>query len=827
MEIPLQDFRYALRQLIRTPGLSVAVALILAVGIGASTMIFGFANWVALRPVPGVSQSARLVTFEFQRPGTSSTLPSYPDLEDFRQSVPALSGIAAYNPVTFGVSSPGIQAREVEAELVTSTFFQVLGVRLAAGTGFTPEQERSADVAPVAVLGYGLARKLFGNPKSAVGRYITLNGLQTSVAGVAPEGFSGPELLGEVELWAPAPIIYPALHLPPAPPPGFFQRRRGGAFNTFIGRMTSEANPDMVARQLQAVGQRILTTYPSESGGYRNATAVVRVGLVGRVRVRESLDTVVRVLLIIGVLLFGIAGANVANLILLRLAANQDQVAIQRALGAGTGRLIRQRLAQTFLIALGAGPAALLAAFGLLRFFTGTPVNGMVAVKEIQLDWRALGFATALSLLAALLLGLLPAFWERRIDVLSELKRSGTRSVTAAPRFRRALSVVQLGMSVALLVTALLFLGTLRNLRHVEIGFDPKAVTAFWFLPRNAGYGPDSTLSLFRRIVPAVRAIPGVEEVAVSNFRPFMGFTLQGPFFPDGVVARDTLRANTFIVSGTYFRTLGIPLLAGRTFTDAEDAVPPISGKGVVVISERAAQRFFGTVNVIGRSLVPPGPLSPVSKAKEYEVIGVVRDTKADDLTRDDQDPTVYRPLNEAGSTMILLVRAEQSAGIRKPITDTLTALGPAVPISSTATLAESLDDRLGEQRLFVRVTVLGTLIAVLLAVVGVYAVTAFSVAERRREFGIRLSLGAQQYQVTEMVLRESLWLAAFGVVSGLTAAAVFSRLIANRLFGISPLDPGVYLGSAVALAAVVMAACYFPARAATQVDPSVVLRNE
>ena len=821
----IHDIRYAVRGIRTSKAVTALAVLMLAVGIGATTAIFSVANWLVLRQVAGVSDPDRLADVRFgteSERGFSPRSVSYPNYRDLVAGTPALAGLAGYSTSAVHASTDGRRARRVMGESVTANYFDVLGVRSSVGRFFRQEDD-VIGAPPTVVIGDRLWATFFDRSTDVLGKTLRLNGIDFTVIGVAPEEFRGTLQAIETDVWFPG-TIYPRVrHLPPD---NAYGSRDRGAFYEFVARLGEGATFEQVQDQLHAAALGLAEAYPEVNEKFSEPTAHVYPGLGARVlgneRVRDTL------LLLSGVvaMVLLIACANVANLLLFRGVRRRGENAVRRALGATGGRVVRGHLIESIILALLGGVAGVAFAVALMQMFEGTTLIGVFrALEDVKLDARVLAFTVAVAVASGVIFGTLPAISAARADFATALKDSTGIETGKSPLFRRALMVLQLGGSVTLLVGALLFVTTLRNVNDVDLGFDPTGVTAFAVNPMGQGYSPAEMQSYYSELLRRVSDVPEVQSQSMSYLTPFM-WSYQLRLFPTGADPEETsviTKMNS--VTPGYFETLGIEVVRGRTFRESETFSDRVDHP--VVLSEMLTRRLFGEVDALGRYVsITRGQRVP----SDHLVVGVARDTRWNDL-RGELGPMLYRPLGgsiiRAGDAVLLVRSAEPRAAVSTVVADIASGLDSSLPLYNEEGMAERVAQHVSEEALFAKTIGLLAILAVCLAAVGLYGLVAFGVAERTREFGIRLALGAEGGRIVRLVLRQSGVLAALGVALGLGGAVALTRFVESRLFGISALNPTVYVSAAAALGAVALFATYWPARTATRVDPVVALRHE
>lgn len=820
----IHDLHNALRSLRNRPTFTLVVVFTLGLGIATASAVFSLGNWLALRPLPGVTDQDRLVIVDFQ-PGAAS----YPNLDDLRRRVSAFSGLAGVGtvvPLVVGVE--GQLPRLLNGTPVSADYFSVLGLHLAMGRPFTHQVEAAGPSALSAVISDRAWNTLFASDPHVVGRPVTVNGLPAVVVGVTPRGFHGTELLGDQDVWFPGSALWALAHLPGSSAL-VVQNRDDQVFTQLAARLARGATVEHARAQLTAATAALVEAYPKENATWEKKAPTVSPADGIAPAARDYVRRVLTSLMGVAALVLVLTCANVANLFLSRGVTRRGEVALRRALGGSPARLIRSQLVESVLLSAVAGPVALVLAVWFGSVFRGMTLPGgnpwlpNTGVSHVGLDWRVVGFTEVAALLVGLVVGVFSAIVSIRGSLADYLKASGATGSVGRGRLRNALVAGQLAISVALLVNALLLVRTVRNLGEISVGFDADRVTAFALWPPYSGYTREQSQTLLREAVSRVRSVPGVEDAALSAYSPFSdaigevvrraGATSSDPGAP----------AVSAWVGPGYFRTMGIPLLAGRGFSESEAFLPIKRGmESVAVVSASQAMALFGTVDVVGRLV------QNANGRFTYRVIGVAPDTRWKGLLPGSEESPLYQPLLSFVEGGTMLVRSPLATSALRPAVErAVAAVAPAVPLFAVERLSEATGRSVAEPRLLARTLSAFALLAVVLAGIGLYGVIAFSLAERTREMGIRIALGAQAGQVVAMVLRQGAKLGAASLVVGLAGALGLSRVVASRLYGVSSLDPGTYALAAVLLAILVLAASAAPALRAAQSDPIVALRAE
>jgi predicted permease len=811
-----QDSRYALRLLRRNPLFALTAALSLAVGIGANTTIFSIANRLLLRDVPGVVEPDRLVDIGPTRENGRFTSPMvpYPFYGLIRERVTLLEDVYGYHlePRAISLTSDGNEAgaQRVFGMLVTPNYFTLLGVRPAAGRLFDPTDADTLDSSAIAVLSHRFWTEHFSADPTVVGRTFRINGEPTDVVGIAAPGFQGTS------------VTLPDLWMPITTAAG----RREGLQMVLGGRLQAGASLKQAAAEMAAIGRGLSDFWPlpehrGKSLGLAGASAlppVLRLPIAGFLTLLTGIVSIVLV----------IACANVAGVLLARAVARRREMAVRLAMGAGRARLVRQLLTEAVLLFALGGVAGILIA----RVMTSLLVKVLPAATvpidtSLSLDGRVLLFTAGLSLLAAVVSGLMPALQASRADVITALK-AGSQGPSDRLRLRSAFVVAQVACSLVLIVGAGLFARALQRVASVDLGFDPRGVEATALDLSLAGYTNATGPRFARELVEQVGRLPGVQSATLSVGLPGMGGleVRGGPPASDEPAAsgEPVFEGMWSVVEPGYFATLRIPIAAGRDFfeSDVETSIP------VAIVTEAAAKELWPGQDPVGRHVLVKGfTLIPAPPPARLLVVGVVRDLKSTSPGRTPR-PLVYRALQQYYSPRVtILARTTRGQRIAGEIRALVTRMNPYLPIVSSRALTDEVSPMLTQLRVSAAVSGCVGLAGVLLAAIGIYGVTAYTVTQRTREIGVRVAMGARRQDVMRMVLRQGLSLVAIGSGVGLLLAAAASRLLVHLLFGVPRLDPAVFGGATLLFAAIGLAACYVPARRATRIDAMEALRCE
>ena len=811
-----QDVRYAIRALHRSPLFAIVAVLSIAVGVGATTAIVTLANALLLRPPPGVGHPERVVTVGSTRDGRGFDNFSYPNFVDYRAAAGSLSGLAALrvDPQAVSLAGPG-GGEPIQMGAASGNFFSVLEARPALGRFFTMEDDRAPGASPVVVLSHGFWSRRFQADSSIVGKSVVLNGTPFTILGVAAERFQGPFVLAP-DVWVPL-TASSLLGLPA----DIFQSRRS-VWIIGIGRLAPNVGIGQAQAELSGIAARLAAQYPDENKGHEGL-AVAQASLFPG-DVRPMVAAFLGLLLAIAGLVLVIASTNVAGMLLARASVRRREIAVRLALGASRGQLVMQLVVESLLVFAAAGAAGLLLAkwmvAALMALVPRLPVPLHV---DPQLDWRVLIFALVVSLVTGLVAGVVPALQTTRPDLVPALKSdTGGTATRQRLRLRSGLLVAQIAFSMLLIVVGGLFARTLTRARSIDPGFDARGVYIASLDLGLANLDETSGRRVGATLLERARAIPGVRSAALSTMLPLDGGGLG--LGPIKVAGREPpggqdggWREDWNVVTPGYFATMGIPLVRGRDFAESDRA-----GAGdVAILNETFAAALFPGQNAVGRTLTTDDRL--------VTVIGVAHNAKYRSLGEPRRN-FIYVPFAQRymGRTS-LLVKTTPGAetSVASPIRRLVQEVDARLPVLREQTMEEQTATSLFPQRVALYVSGgLGT-VALLLALLGIYGVTAFSVSQRTREIGVRVALGAQRSHVVGLVLRQGVVLAVVGVVVGSLAAVGATRLIASLLYGVPPTDVVAFGGAAIALGLAAVVASWVPARRAAKVDPIVALRNE
>jgi predicted permease len=809
----LQDLRYAVRMLAKSPVFTAAAVLTLALGIGLNAATFSAVNGILLRPLPGARDPDQLVQLYRKWPGLdygSNSIPHFQDLRD--RSGDVFSDVAAWGFAPVSLSADG-RSERIMGLLVSAGFFRTYGVTPAQGRFFIPgEEDRDPGAHPVAVLGHGFWRERFGGDPSVVGRTLILNGHPFQVVGVAPESFAGPVTFASI------PVYVPLMMQREIQPGNDLIEARGWNSLNVIARLRDGTTLAQAQQRMDAILLQLREEFPDNYNDQVGTLLVPQMAAGIHPMFRNAQVGMSAVTMTVVSLLLLIACVNVANLFLARARERRREMGIRLSLGAGRGRILQQLLTESFVFGALAGVAGLGLAAVAVRVLSNVrmPVDGPWSFS-VDMDGRVLAFTLVVSLAATVLFGLVPALQATRTDMVSAAKDdAGARSRSRASN---ALVVLQMALSLLLLISSGLFLRSLQGATQIDPGFDdPAHIVLTSVDPGLQGYDEARSRAFLDRLLEEVAALPGVRAVGFSDWLPLgVGGSDRFVEIPGYEFSEGELQSiNYGRVSEGYLEAMGVELLEGRTLTRADDG----AAAPVIIVNRRFADRFWPGVSALGKIVKTAG--------KDREVVGVVETGKVRSLG---ETPTalMYFPQRElftTGVSLIVRTSSDPQAVMRR-IRETIRAADPDMPVFDVRTMEDHMGIALLPARLGGSVLGLFGLLGLVLAAVGIYGVMAYSVAQRTRELGIRIALGSDRSAVLSLVLREGLRLTLVGVVIGLASAAGAARLLGGLLYGVRPLDPVAFSVVPLTLVAVAAAAVYLPARRAARVDPIRALKTE
>jgi predicted permease len=811
----IQDLRYAVRQMARKPGMTLFAVLSLALGIGANSSIFSLVNAILFRELPARNPDELVDVYSGKEGEMQYLTWSYPDFADVRTWNSVFSEMAAVN-LTIATRDDGRRTELLFGEQVSGNFFRMYGVRPLLGRDFLPEEDATEGTHPVVLLGHRFWKDRLGADPGIAGKVLKLNGQQLTVIGVAPEFFKGSFPGVSSDFWVP-------MHLGRALGGGAELIERGSRSLFVKARLKPGVSLEKAQAELTALAGRLRKAYPDHDEGLTTTLIPTR-DVVLNPAIDGPIFGVAGLLMgIVGLVLL-IACSNIANLLLVRAAERRREIAIRLALGASRGRLIRQLLTESVLLALLGGAAGLLIAIWTARLIvTFKPPLPIPINLDVPLDWRVLAFTLGIALLTGILCGLAPALQSTRPGVVTALKdeEAGLMRRHRKLGLRNLLVVAQVATSALLLVGAGLFLRSLGNAQSIDPGFQLRNGIAVQFALELGGtYDETRGRAFYERLLERVRALPGVRSASLAEHLPLgmnihiSDIEIEGRPKPRKGEELTTDRSG--VVPG-YFSTLGIPLVAGRDFNAGDRP----GAQRVVIVNQTAARRYWPGEDPLGKRL-------RFGEGEWLTVVGVAKDGKYRTLG-EEQRPFVYpNNLQQYSAFMTLVVATGGSEqAMLEQVRREIDKLDPNVPIFSISTFSKHLSIMLFPARLGAALLAAFGTLGLLLAGIGLYGVVAASVARRTREVGIRMSLGAQRWDVLSLVVREGMTLTGIGLALGLGLALLASQLLRNLLYGIGTYDPVTYVTVALVLGGIAFCANLVPAGRATRVEPVVAIKYE
>jgi predicted permease len=798
-----RDLRYGLRTLAKSPGYTAVAVITLALGVGANTAIFSVVNAVLLRPL-AFPESERIVSLEGVNPskGITDSNMSVPDLADWQAQSSGFDQMAGF--VTGGsLLVSGEDAERVRGTSATGDFFTLFRTGAMLGRALRQEDAQK-DAPPVAVLSYGLWQRRYGGVPDIVGKQITVGRESTTIVGVMPRGFDYPE---STEIWFPFPLDPPA-------------ERRDNRYLEVVARLKPSVLLAQAQAEVDTINARLAQGYAETNSGWGVRLTSLRERLVGDMR------TPLLVLLgAVGFVLL-IACSNVANLLLARAASRHREFAVRAALGASRARIVRQLLTEGILLSLAGGCAGLLISLWLTRLLVRLIPTNTPRLDEVGPDARVFGFALAVSILTGLLFGLVPALQASRSDLNETLKEGGRTGAGSARRnhARSILIVSEIALSFMLLAGAGLLVRSFLRLRVVDTGFNPAGVLALRLSASGPKYpaGP-ARAEFYRQALERIKSLPGVESAGAVLSLPLGGdtFNVGRSFIREGHPATPEESANASYLTATpgYFRALQIPVLAGRVFTEGDADKSPM----VVVVNETMARRYWPGESPVGKRIT-------IWRDEKFprEIVGVVGDTRS--TPGDPAGPQMYVPYAQDatwGSLSLVVRSSVDPASLVAAARAEVHALDKSIPVYNARPMIDILAAALATRRASTLLVGAFALLALLLALVGIYGVTAYYVTQRTQEIGVRIALGAQMRHVLGLILGRSLRLTLGGLALGLCGALALTRVLGGLLYGVKPTDPVTFAVAAALLSAAALLASLIPAWRATKVDPLIAIRDE
>jgi predicted permease len=815
----LQDVKYGFRQLRRSPGLATVAILTLALGIGATTAIFGVVNAWLLKPLP-VPHPGQITVMTEEQSGSLLTQFSLPDLRDYRDQRGPFADIFGYAPSLVGVNA---DRRTTQAFIcyVTGNYFSSLGVKPYLGRLILPSEGQTPGADPVIVLGYDYWKSRFNGDRSVIGKTVKINGDAVTVIGVTPKKFHGTFPFTDTRAYMPLSMGATESALGKS-----FWTDRDARFLSVLGRLKPGVSVAEAQAAMNVVAARLAAAHPNSNRGY-----TVYVYPEPMARPPESHEyakqgMIAMLFFALGAMVLLVACFNVASMLIARALGRRREMALRVALGAGRGRLLRQTLAETLVLALVGGVAGLFLGGWLTSLLDLIPMGGTLPLRlEVSFDWRVYTFTFLVCLVTGVVVGLAPAFRAFRANPNEELREGGSRlsGGVHSGRLRRTLVVTQLAGSLVLLIVAGLFVRSLGRAEAMNPGFDPHGVLDLTMNPSEVGYTKAQTKEFYKNLLRRVRATPGVESATLAFDVPFSYYHENASVYIEGHVLAPGKQAPQIFfnrITPGYFSTLRVPILRGRSFTDADDETAP----QVAVINQAMAAQFWPGENPLGKRF------RTSEKDPWISVVGVSANVSYLFVAFHDR-PYFYRPVAQSFVDLrTLQIRsslAPEALGLQ--FQNEIRSLEPLMPVFDVQPLTAVLEGPNGFMLFRLGAAVAGGLgfLALVLAVVGLYGVISYTVGQRRHEFAIRMAIGASERDVFAGVLRDGGWMVGVGWVIGMLLAVLVARAASGILMGTSFIDPLTYIVASLALGLVALLACYLPARRATRVDPATALRYE
>ena len=807
----LTDIRFGARMLLKSPMMTFVALFALTLGIGANTAIFSVVNAVLLRTFPYSNPEQIVMVWEKRQGGrTDQNVINLGNFTDWKQQNQVFTDMAMFFDRTLNLTNDG-EPEEIPGQYAATNLFSVLGTNAALGRTFVAEDDREGQPR-IAVISYGLWQRRFGGDSNIIGRRITLNEQPTTIVGVMPADFGwhirrGTQASKPADIWIPFQIT------------NDLQQRRG-RFAMSVARLKPGVTYEQAQREMDTISGRLVQQYPDFNTNWGVNVVPLRTQVTGQIR---------RPLLIllgsVGFVLL-IACANVANLLLARASARRKEIAVRTGLGASRWRIARQLLTESVMLSISGGALGVLVAWWGTKALVALSPPALIDLKSVSVNMSVLIFTLGLSLITGIVFGLVPAFEATRFDLHNSLKEGGKNigGTSGGGRLRSLFVVTQVALALVLLVGAGLLLKSLNRLQAVETGFNPEnLLTIRVSLPRAKYQEDEKCIAFFKQAVEQMKAIPGVEAAGIVNTAPFTGLypgtnvDIEGqPVLPSS----QGLNTGVYVTDRTYFETMQIPLKKGRLYNEQEATVM----RHVVVVNDEFVRKNLKGEDPLGKRIT----VWMKDEMVPSEIIGVVGDSKHVGLDVG-VEPVVYWPHPElvySGMTVMLRTRGDASA-VASAARNVIHSLDPQQPIGEIATMQQLLSTSVARARFSASLLTVFSIVALAMAVVGIYGVMSYSVSQRTHEIGVRMALGAQRSDVLRLVVKKGVVLGVVGVAVGLAASFGLTRLISTLLFEVTATDTVTFAAVSVGLFLVTLIACYVPARRATRVDPLKALRYE
>jgi predicted permease len=812
MDSLIKDIRYGVRGLLKRPGFTAIAVVTLALGIGANTAIFSLVNAVLLRPLPyGNAERLVMVWEDASFAGFPKNTPAPANFVDWRSQNQSFEGMAAFETQSFNLTGQG-EPEKLESNGVTANFFSLLGVQPMLGRGFVPEDDNPQG-SKVAVVSYELWQRVLGGEASIIGKDILLNGEKYTVVGVTPAGFQF--LDQEVNLWVPAAFSAEELS------------NRGGHYLTVFARMKLGVALSQAQADIRAITQRIAHDHPDSAGRLGSNVVPLRDELAGDVR-----RPLIILLGAVGFVLL-IACANIASLLLSRTAARRKEIALRAALGAGRARIARQLLTESIVLAGAGGVLGMFCAFWSFAFLRQLIPEGMTLATRLNLDWQVLAFTLVISFATGIFFGLVPALQASRLNLNEALKQGSGRGGIGpgSSRLRNVLVSSEVALALVLLIGASLLLKTFFSLRHQYSALaGANVLTLRTQLPRSKYTDASKRAVFYSQVLDRVQTLPGVISAGYSTTIPLVwkggtsGFWPEGQNYAQAKASGLSFDSNHRQISAGYLRTMGIPILRGRSFAEADNE----QSQPVAIVNETMARQYWPGADALGKRFKVGDPDEPlpwitiVGVAGDIHQMGPEVPVKAEMYFPYRQETVhFYAPRD-------LVVRTSgDPLSIAGAVRREIRAVDADQPVANVRSLDEVLSKEIAPRRIAMTLLMTFAGLALVLASIGIYGVLSYFVTQSTPEIGVRLALGASQADVLKLVVGRGMRLALAGLAVGLAAALLLTRLMASLLFGVSATDATSFVAVSVLLIVVALLACYIPARRATKVDPLVALRYE
>ena len=814
MSTLLQDVRYGLRMLAKSPSVSIVATIALALGIGANTAIFSVVNAVLLRPLPYPNSDALMAIWEKDvTRGSLRNSYSYPNFFDLRDQNHSFERVAAYHDSDFIMTGRGEPIR-LQGALASSDLFTVLGVAPVLGRAFLPNEDKPTETGRVVVISQRLFAGRFNSDPNILNQQITLDGKRYTVVGVMPNDFEFPIQNDPLDLWTT--IADDASGSTPV------TGQRGAHFLRVVGRLKPAVSQTQAQADVDAIAARLEQQYPDYNTHKGIQIESALSALVGNVRpaLLIMLGAVACVLLI--------ACANVANLLLARAMTRHREMAVRSALGASRLRVVRQLLTESVLLSLAGGLLGLGLAVWWSDLLIALGKKDIPRAIQVGLDWRVLAFTLGVSVLTGMVFGLVPALHLSKSELSESLKEGrGAGAGAKRNRVRNALVIAELAIAVVLLVGAGLLLQSFWRLQHVSSGLDPRNILTFNVSLPEVRYSSEKQAHFYRDLLGRVRSLPGVQSASAVTPLPLSGDRFRISFQIEGrpVAPKDEPVADLFVAETNYFRTMGIPILKGRDFNDQDEH----KSMPVTIVTESFAREFFPGEDAVGKRIRPGiSTWDDDDEDRVREIIGVVADVRNRALNTEPK-PAYYMPQAQLPFTQLVTVvkTANDPRALTGSVTREVRNMDSELPIFAVKTMEDYISSSVAAPRFNTTLLAIFAAVALALTIIGLYGVMSYSVAQRTSEIGIRMALGAQARDVIRLIVKEGLAMVGLGLILGIGGALALTRLLTALLFGVTARDPMTFAAIAGLLSIVAILACCIPAWRATRVDPLEALRCE